>query len=372
MISTYFKNLYALRFIGAFSVILGHIELIKSMENIPNLMRLPFYKFTNGHVGVLLFFVLSGFLITFFLIEELKNEKKINLKIFYLKRLFRILPIYYLMIIFSVLILPFFLNSIDGSIEKIKIKDTYFYWLFLPNIGKSANCFVQGATHLWSIGVEEQFYLIWPVLLAIFRKHLYLILIITIFVFSLTTPFIDFIHIHTSIFKNNIGTKNFLSSFFSGFKINSMAIGGLFAYFYHSNHKLINILKNDFIEIFLILSISYFWISGTTFGTYSDEVYSLLFGITIYLLATREKSFFNLENKTVIFFGKISYGLYVYHWAIILLLIKIIKKNKTTFHFEITNNILLYFTSFLLTILISYLSYIYIEKPIMNQIKKFN
>ena len=372
MNSTYFKNLYALRFIGAFSVILGHIELIKSMENMPNLMHLPFYKYTNGHVGVLLFFVLSGFLITFFLIEELKKGNRINFKIFYLKRLFRIWPIYYLMIIFSVLFLPYFLNSIDGTIENIDFKDTYFYWLFLPNLGKSAKCFVQGATHLWSIGVEEQFYLIWPVLLAIFRKHLFLILIITIFVFSLTTPFIDFIDVHTSFFKNNIETKNFLSSFFSGFKINSMAVGGIFSYFCHSNHKLINILKNDFIEILLILSISYFWISGTTFGTYSDEVYSLFFGIAIYLLATREKSFFNLENKIAIFFGKISYGLYVYHWAIILVLIKIIKTNKTTFHLETINNIILYSSSLLLTILISYLSYIFIEKPIMNQIKKFN
>jgi peptidoglycan/LPS O-acetylase OafA/YrhL len=372
MKSIYFKNLYALRFIGAFAVILGHIELIKSFENIQNLMSLPFYKSTNGHIGVILFFVLSGFLITYFLLEELNTTGKINFKTFYIKRLLRIWPIYYLMVIFSVLIFPEILHVIDGSKEKIILKDSIYYWLFLPNIAKSLKHFIQGATHLWSIGVEEQFYLIWPILLLFFKKYIKILLCSIIIIFSLTTPFIDFLNVHSSFFKDNLSLKNILSSFFSGFKINAMAIGGIFAYINYSQKESMNFIKNDLSEIILVVITMYCWISGKTFGTYTDEIYSILFGIIIFIFTTRKNSFFNLENKIYIFFGKISYGLYVYHWVIILLLVKIMKNNSNVFYNEFINNLLLYSLSLILTTLFSYFSYKYIEKPIMKLYRNQN
>ena len=366
MKSIYFKNLYALRFIGAISVILGHIELIKSFENIPNLMKLPFYKSTNGHIGVILFFVLSGFLITYFLLDELKRTEKINFKTFYYKRVLRIWPIYYIMVIFSILIFPKILFYIDGTVNKISLREESLYWLFLPNIAKSLKFFIQGATHLWSIGVEEQFYLIWPILLLFFRKHLILLLCSTIIIFSLTTPFIDYLNFHSTLFKENEALKNTLSGFFSGFKINAMAIGGIFAYAHHSKKENINFVENDIIEFLLVIVSLFCWISGKTFGTYTDEVYSALFGLIIFIFATRETSFFNLENKIYIFFGKISYGLYVYHWVIIIIMIKIIKIYPKIFYTETVGNIFLYSSSLILTTLISYFSFKYIEKPIMN------
>ena len=71
----YFKGIDGLRAIGALAVVFGHIELSKKSVGIVNLMELSFYKNTSGHLGVLLFFVLSGFLISYLLFQE-KAETK--------------------------------------------------------------------------------------------------------------------------------------------------------------------------------------------------------------------------------------------------------------------------------------------------------
>ena len=82
----YFKGLDGLRAIGALSVFFGHIELLKSDFSIPNLLHLPFYKYTSGHLGVILFFVLSGFLITYILLNEKLAEQRISLKNFFIRK----------------------------------------------------------------------------------------------------------------------------------------------------------------------------------------------------------------------------------------------------------------------------------------------
>ena len=86
----YFKGLDTLRAIAALVVVIAHIELHKYLNNIPNVVNHPFIKIPDGHIAVILFFVLSGFLITFLLIKEKEKKGRISLKNFYLRRIFRI------------------------------------------------------------------------------------------------------------------------------------------------------------------------------------------------------------------------------------------------------------------------------------------
>ena len=102
----YFPNLNGLRFIAAFLVMIHHIEQIKSISNLDNYWHVfPFIEII-GKLGVVLFFVLSGFLITYLLLAEEKSFATISVKKFYLRRVLRIWPLYYLIIILAVLILP--------------------------------------------------------------------------------------------------------------------------------------------------------------------------------------------------------------------------------------------------------------------------
>ncbi len=369
---TYFKGLNGLRFIGAFSVIIGHIELIKSFYGLPNLMDHPFYRFTNGHLGVLLFFVLSGFLITYFLIVELQENNHIDFKIFYIKRILRIWPIYYIMILFSIFILPKLLTFIGVLSPSYSFETIKYYLLFLPNFAKSFHYSIPGAVHLWSVGVEEQFYLIWPILIILFKNRL-LILFTTIFlIFSLVPMVVDFLYIRSDLLQQFKEEKLFISSFLSSFKINSMALGGCFAYIYIKHKKLLNFLNYRIVELSLIIFTSSLWIMGFHFKIFSDEIYSLLFALIIFSVVTNNNPIIKFENRLFNFLGKISYGLYVYHWVILILIIQLIKLLGVNFYeSHILVNSLIYFLGITLTVFISYISYKYIEEPIVNLKNKF-
>ena len=102
----YFKGLDTLRAIAALVVVIGHIELQKKEIGIPNLINHPYIRLASGHIGVVLFFVLSGFLITYLLAKEKEKAGKIAFKKFYIRRIFRIWPLYYLILLLSFLFFP--------------------------------------------------------------------------------------------------------------------------------------------------------------------------------------------------------------------------------------------------------------------------
>ena len=134
----------------------------------------------NGALGVDFFFVLSGFLISRILFEnrtcaELSNGSKLEiLRNFYVRRALRIFPIYYVTI---------FILLAFGDKTDTKIEDNFFYYA-----GYISNFYffnVQSwdgmLSHLWSLAVEEQFYLIWPFVIIFFNKK-YLLFAISLFI----------------------------------------------------------------------------------------------------------------------------------------------------------------------------------------------
>ena len=94
----YFEGLNGLRFFAALAVIITHVELIKGVFKFKHYWNNPII-FNLGGLGVYFFFVLSGFLITYLLLSEKQKFNKIEIKQFYLRRIFRIWPLYYFIII---------------------------------------------------------------------------------------------------------------------------------------------------------------------------------------------------------------------------------------------------------------------------------
>ena len=102
----YFRNLGALRFIAAVSVIFHHVEQYKFWAKIPNVWGNTTVD-ALGSKAVSFFFVLSGFLITYLLMEEQKKTGAISVKNFYIRRILRIWPVYYIVVIVCLFVLPF-------------------------------------------------------------------------------------------------------------------------------------------------------------------------------------------------------------------------------------------------------------------------
>ena len=128
-----------------------------------------------GRVGMVLFFVLSGFLITYLLLVEREDRHRIDIPRFYLRRILRIWPLYFLIVGICQFLIPvkglFGLDSIYSVTAPNFRLASLYYLLFLPNLAFLTVWPVNPLLgYTWSIGVEEQFYLLWPVLLLLLAR----------------------------------------------------------------------------------------------------------------------------------------------------------------------------------------------------------
>ncbi|MGD0712249.1 MAG: acyltransferase [Bacteroidales bacterium] len=345
-------GLDSLRAIAAVVVVLGHIEIIKTtVYHLPS----AFEHMPSGHTGVVLFFVISGFLITFLLLREKDTYKKISIKKFYIRRILRIWPLYYFIIFISALL---FRYNPSFSV---------WFWglILLPNITSTmGNCW-QFSPQIWSIGVEEQFYLIWPTLIKYIKSHLFIILMIFILGYTILPHALLFLINRTSLESSFLPI--IINRFFESAKFNCMAMGGMMAYLVNKNYKIVDyIRKKPFSYIFTLLPFL-LWLFNVEISYFTDEVMALLFCLLIANVTYRKYWFF--DNTLINYLGKISYGLYMYHWIIILLAIKwILPLFNENF---ILANILLYCFALIGTVLISFLSYHTLEHFFLKQKKRF-
>lgn len=139
-----FKNLDTFRAIAAIVVMIGHIEMFRKNHWGCSLFNVV----PSGHTAVMMFFVISGFLITFLLTKEKEKYGTISLKDFYIRRILRIYPLYYLILLLS----SFFFIS-QPSTETVIYAVT-----LLPNVSHALGCGWSVSPQIWSIGVENLFY----------------------------------------------------------------------------------------------------------------------------------------------------------------------------------------------------------------------
>jgi len=294
-----------------------------------------------GQHGVSLFFVLSGFLITRILIKS-RNDKD-YFKKFYIRRILRIFPLYYLYLLFNYYLIPLFLNS-----ECTSFKLQLPYYLYLQNFNEILGFQQNGPGHFWSLAVEEHFYLLWPALLFfVTPKNLYKIIVISlILIFILRYFMID---------------NGYSINYFTFTRIDQIMVGSILALL-----EIRNILytkKTAYTFLIMILSIlplgvllyqfqsSFQYINELLKHTILAFFFFAVIGIII-INPTSKIIRFLLLNKIIQYLGKISYGIYVWHMMVIYMLQKLL----------FFKNILLdIFLVILLTIFISHLSYYYFE-----------
>ncbi|MGZ3861838.1 MAG: acyltransferase family protein [Bacteroidia bacterium] len=365
----YFPNLNGLRFIAAFIVIIHHIEQFKNIFGLRSYWE-NYHIFILGKLGVTLFFVLSGFLITYLLLEEKKEFGFISIKEFYIRRILRIWPLYYFVTFLGFFVLshiPFFnLPDVSPVGESSFIIKICLFLFMLPNICLAFFDPVPYASQLWSVGVEEQFYLFWPWMLNKTKYALRILIIIALLFFfcNFLSDILNYANnmAHILSEKRMAQVSSSIVSVFSMLRIGCMAIGGITAYILFSkNDRALSFLFSLPVQLLTYAALAGVYIKGIYLP---QEGFSLLFAVIILNIAANPRSLLVLENKIFNFLGKISYGLYMLHSIGIVIAIKLVLSVSTTQNQNST--LAIYLISVLFTILLATLSYFYFEKRFLN------
>jgi len=391
----YFKGLDSLRFFAALAVFFTHVELIKKFTGFGTHWIDPeerITKFTvfqsvmskeidplspliaySSALGVVFFFVLSGFLITYLLLKEKESNKTVQIGKFYLRRAFRIWPLYYLIFILGFFVLPnlelFAVPGQDVFFNQNFWGNLLLYAFFMPNLAFSIyTTAVPNIGQSWSIGVEEQFYLLWPLLLRKSKNVLKSILWIAGSIIALkgilllSFPFIKL--------EALVVIKKFLAMS----KLECMALGGLGAYvLFNKKEEVLRIIYKPVSQIMAVVVIPILiYFIPTAFEDVLHLLFSVSFLVIILNVAGNEKVLLRFENSILQYLGRISYGFYMFHVMCIVFTIHILDKYIGLDN-DITTpqHILLYGISFLLTVAVSSLSYHIFEKAFIRLKDKY-
>lgn len=344
--SIHMPGLNGLRAIAALSVLIAHVSLKGIADfGLPYLFDLPMAGY-----GVTLFFVISGFLITYLLLQEQGKTQTVDVRKFYIRRILRIWPVYYLFL--SVCIVVFFILSEQRT---ILVKEMWFYVFFAANIPFIFQNGILILVHYWSIGVEEQFYLIWPWIVKSMKISLLrvaLIIFILLFLMKL-------------VLWMTLGTTFLAYRFITVTRFHCMMVGAIGAILFHSENTLfIKLATNRIIQLgswLLFFTVGFNLLSIP--AVIGHELIAFASLSMIMGQITVNRRIVNLENLFFDFIGQISYGIYVIHPLIIFLLSKVYRDINIAPALKYG---LVYSSVIISTVMIAWLSYIYLEKPFLK------
>jgi peptidoglycan/LPS O-acetylase OafA/YrhL len=313
----WFFNFDGLRFFAALLVIVTHIESIKKDFGFPSFYSYSF--FTNaGPLAVTFFFVLSGFLIAYLLMRERQQNPgmKINILRFYRNRILRIWPLYYLLVLASFLALPYLsifqFNDFNKSFLSAHANSFLLYLFFLPNYSNHEYGNVLYLGQVWSLGVEEFFYLFFPIGLYFLPAKRYVYFFILLIGASVAIT--AFSKLWCKVDDQNLPLT---CIYISRYRIYAFALGALSAYAYIKSKdktfltiykQQLKIVGNVLFGLILVLLFS-----GTTFSSLTHPLYSVMFAALLFLLTVTGIKIRLLNHPYMVYLGKISYGVYMLH-----------------------------------------------------------
>lgn len=343
----YRPEIDGLRAIAVISVIIYHLN-----EN----------WLSGGFLGVDIFFVISGFLITGIIITEIQ-QNSFSLKQFYTRRIKRIYPAFItamalVSFIASVIFIYNDFNQLRKTIElAIAFLSNFYLGLTQGYFDLSAN--ENPVLHIWSLAVEEQYYLIFPLILILaykkFReiKVLFIITLILFFIL-LATSFIP-----ANFYKEVLHQPNIY--YLSNLRFPELLVGSLLAIYHNLSNKVqLSKQVNNILAILstlLLFSCLFLMNNNIAFIPGITLILPCIFtALIIHTTSQNNIVKLCLSNKAIVFIGKISYSLYLYHWIFIAFAYYITGEK------QINNQSIA--IVIVLTIIFSVLSYYLIEQPI--------
>ena len=349
----YFNKLDSLRTIAFFLVFWSHAfsSSFKDLSNNYYLQSIIDKLTLTGGIGVNIFFVLSGFLITYLMLQEEKVTKKFNILNFYKRRILRIWPLYYLIMIVGVFVLPLLSDMF------------YFDGVIIPNLIFLNNFTDFEPAHIgitWSVAIEEQFYLVWPIIFLLIKSKKKLLVFSLLiffhsFIFKLMHPATDYAYGHT--FGNTI----FLMT---------GCIGGILfmKYEYKIKNSFVGIPNYLYFNILIIMLLIILPVFNVFFNFLSILTLPIFY-LTLILNLT-----INSNNNSSLFskMGKYTYGMYLYHLTILLFVKIVFDLNNLDYINNASINFIVALLALFITLATSIISYNYFERPFLKLKSRFS
>ena len=347
---TYIKHIDGLRAIAVLGVVFFHYD---------------FKIFQGGFVGVDIFFVISGFLITNLIYKEIRETNSFNVSRFYGRRVKRLAPS-----LLATIILVFMSGLVLFTSEQL-ISMGYemisgllsianlFFWTQSGYFDVATE--TKPLLHLWSLSVEEQFYFVWPFILLLshklFKSQSLLIAVLVVFTLSLLTSII-LTRVDLYWFKNQLSGIFYLTPF-RAYEFMVGAIGVLIIKKMPSSR---HISELTFIVGFIGLFYSLCFFDEHVQFPYYSALLPCISTLLVILSSRSKLSKLLLENRLSVSIGLISYTLYLIHWPVIVFA-KYLALDDLTY--------LQTLIAVILTAAISIFIHRFIETPLRN-LKPFN
>lgn len=314
-----------------------------------------------GGFGVTVFFFISGFLITRLLIAEIGKQGNIGLSNFYIRRFLRLLPALYVMLIATIAALSYLgnpPNNLEMATAFTYTMNYHYAWLAFtgqPQEGPWG--------HLWSLGVEEHFYLLFPLMLGFFRHRLNTAIkvCIGVCVFALSWRLIAYYGLEFPGKYNYVATET---------RLDSIVYGSLFSLLLHCKpdaswlKKLVGLVPLGLATLVLLFCFIYRDDGFRETFRYSLQGGALFVGmLNLYFLPKLGFAIQLLENRLLVWIGRISYGLYLWHIPVALYLDQYTQLEIGSFSFVVM--------ALILTFGLTSLSFYFVERPIIGLRRKF-
>jgi peptidoglycan/LPS O-acetylase OafA/YrhL len=311
----YFENLDALRFIAFVFIFLGHAldtESTAVMQTDAYALA-KHYIYIFGTTGFSFAFVLSSYVNTWVILEERQRAGTFSPWRYYIRRALRIWPLYFLVLFIGFVVLPWFMQWMGEPYAEVG--SPWYFLLFVGNF----HLIEHGWTHspiisvLWSVSVEEQFYIFWPFLLIVFRRHEKWLMALLMVAFAATT----FYYYHTDVHL----------WFHTLFLLSDICMGAIFAFLsFHRNwgfDKLVRLSKPAIAVIYMVFFICLFFyrdifqnetLAGPLLLIAEKLLFALLLSYFIFEQNFSPNSLFKFGRfKTLTWLGVVSYGLFCFH-----------------------------------------------------------
>lgn len=328
---TYRKDIDGLRAVAVIAVILFHFGLLP-----------------NGYLGVDVFFVISGYLITGIIYRELKDDR-FSVVNFYIRRIRRILPLTLILVFISLVIgmivmLPDDLENLAESVVATNIfGNNLLQAITTQNYWDIGNEF-KPLMHTWSLGIEEQYYIIYPVLLLLIGRRHGRWLLPSLALLAVASLILYFLPFHAY--------KKF---YYLPFRFFELALGGMAALYLKDK-----IITHRYAAIFVLALIMILFVKFAFLpGQYALPVAVILtLGIIITANHKNKIASFILQNKISVAIGLISFSLYMWHQIILAYVRYFLIQKLQIYHLALI---------FLIVVVLSGITYYAIERPFRNK-----